>query len=68
MIVAVEYHRACSEDDVVWLESLQLLALLGLGGDARMQREPADRAHRLVERLIARWQSLEGEHLAARLV
>ena len=28
MIVAVECHRACSEDDVVWLEPLEFIALI----------------------------------------
>jgi hypothetical protein len=53
VIVAVECHRACSQDDVVWLEPLQLLALTGLGGNAGMQRKPGHLAHRVIERLLS---------------
>ena len=64
VIVAVECHRACSEDDVVWLEPLQLLAFLGLGGHARTQRESTHLAHRAIERLITGRQRLQRKDLA----
>jgi len=39
VIVAVERHRARSDDDVVWLEPLELLAFIGPGRHLSMQAD-----------------------------
>ncbi len=46
-------------------QTFQLLAFIGPGRDPRMQRDSSHLAHRVIERLIAARQGLQGEHLAA---
>jgi hypothetical protein len=57
------HRRSCD----ISTQSFQLLAIVRLRRDTRVQRESSHFAHCGIERLIATRQSLQGEHLAARV-